>query len=134
VFLLQLPMYQTALTHGVWVGQQQARDIGGGELLLGYPNTKLNNLAKVVSALGFDYVTWDPEDETGKVKPTTYMRWMKQQIRAGRSVAFGVRLAAGGDDDEWYDHIVPAYGVYYNSSTAAQYDASDTLLWTDDFG
>jgi hypothetical protein len=116
------------------VGQQQARDIGGGELLLGYPNTKQNNLAELVNALGFDYITWDPDNETDKVKPTTFMRWMKQQIIAGRAVAFGARLAVGGDDDKWYDHIMPAYGVYYNGSTAGRYDAQDTLLWTDDFG
>jgi hypothetical protein len=127
-------LQQAVLTHGVWVGQQQARDIGGGEVLVGYPNTKLNNLEKVVNALGFDYETWDQNSETGRVKPTAFMSWMKQQIIAGRAVAFSARLAAGGGDDEWYDHIMPAYGVYYDSSTAGQYDADDTLLFHDNFG
>ncbi|KAF6264096.1 hypothetical protein COO60DRAFT_271757 [Scenedesmus sp. NREL 46B-D3] len=129
----ELSIQQTALTHGVWVGQQQARDTGTGELLLGYPSTKQNNLERVVKALGFEYVTWDPDSEINQVKPTSYMRWVKQQIIAGRAVVFGARLE-GGEDDEWYDHIMPAYGVSYDSVTAGQYDARDRLLWTDDFG
>jgi hypothetical protein len=124
---------QTALTHGVWVGQQQARNIGGGELLLGYPGSKQNNLEKVVKALGCDFAVWDPENETSDSIPTSYMCWMKQQIIAGRAAIFGARLE-GGEDDEWYDHIMPAYGVYYDSTTAGEYDARDTLLWTDDYG
>jgi hypothetical protein len=124
---------QTALTHGVWVGQQQARNVGGGELLLGYPRAKQNNLERVVKALGFDFETWDPDKGEEQDIPTKYMLWMKQQIIAGRAVIFGARLE-GDEDDEWYDHIMPAYGIYYDNSTAGQYDAGDTLFWTDDFG
>lgn len=116
------------------MGQQQARDIGGGELLVGSPGSKLNNLEDVVKALGFDHVTFDPDSEqSSRVKPTTFMRWMKQQIIGGRAVNFAARLQ-GDEDDEWYDHIMPAYGVFYDSSTAGQFDASDTLLFHDNYG
>lgn len=117
----------------MWVGQQQARNIGGGEVLLGRPGSNLNNLQKVLQALGFDFVVWDPDSEAGQGIPTSYMRWMKQQIIAGRAAIFGARLQ-DGEDDAWYDHIMPAYGIYYDSSTAGQYDARDTLTWTDNYG
>uniref|UniRef100_A0A383WD23 Peptidase C39-like domain-containing protein n=1 Tax=Tetradesmus obliquus TaxID=3088 RepID=A0A383WD23_TETOB len=129
----ELSIQQTALTCGVWVGQQQARNIGGGEVLLGRPGSNLNNLQKVLQALGFDFVVWDPDSEAGQGIPTSYMRWMKQQIIAGRAAIFGARLQ-DGEDDAWYDHIMPAYGIYYDSSTAGQYDARDTLTWTDNYG
>lgn len=133
----ELSVQSTALTYGVWVSQQKARDLGEqaapeetdypGELLLAW------NIGPVLGRLGFNYKAWDYEVPVSQASLQQYMVWVKQQLIAGKVVIFSARLPEDRDTSTWYDHIMPAYGIKYNSATAGKYDANDELMWMDMF-
>lgn len=129
-----------ALTHGVWVSQQKARDLGAklapnppedskypGELLLAH------NVEPVLDALGFQHSMWNCRVPGTHTNLKRYMVWIKQQLIAGNVVIFAARLPLGQSSDPYYDHIMPFYGIRYNNHTASAYDADDVLIWNDMF-
>lgn len=124
-FCGELSIQQTALTHGVWVSQLMARELGGSELLIE------DTLETAIRTLGFAYKNWSPS--VGKPNVEAFMIWMKQQLIAGRAPIFGVQLK-DGEMDPIYDHIVPAFGIRFDTNTANVYDPADRLIWTDDYG
>lgn len=129
----ELSIQQTALYHGVWVGQEQARRLGGGELLLGV------NLERVVAQLGFLSVKRIGTAQAGVVPSAAlqqHMVWIKNQVLRNYTVIFGARIE-GGEDTE-YDHIMPIYGVVLHtpptSGGSPVYDSRDELIWSNVYG
>lgn len=133
----EMAIQSAGLSRGVWVSQQKARDIAAmfpknlppaipTELLIGH------NLEPVLQYLGFNYSTWDHTVITSPDNLQAYMVWVKQQLIAGNVVIFSATLPqtlALYRDVPDYDHIMPFYGIVYNSTTAQSYDPNDLLLW-----
>jgi hypothetical protein len=111
------------LHFGAWISQQVIRDLAKGELLLGV------NEHKALSALHFDFVTWDSDSPTPQFE--SFAVWMKQQLLKGRPTIFTVFIT-DGDGDPDYDHIMPAVGIRSTSATA--FDRNDVLVFNTNLG
>lgn len=133
-FCGEVSIQQTALYHGAWVGQAQARKLGGGELLLG------ENLENVVEKLGFRSAAWRSDASQAAVSKGVpskylqqYMAWMKQQVLRNYTVIFGAHIKGGTNSE--YDHIMPAFGVHLRKAPGSlDYDPLDELTWSNDYG
>lgn len=111
------------LHFGAWISQQIVRDAGGGEFLLAV------NDAKALKALHFDFVSWDYKNQSTP-QFDDFAVWTKSHLVQNHPVIVALYVT-DGDNDPDYDHIVPAVGVDY--SRLSSYDASDTLIFNDDF-
>ena len=120
-FCGEVSIQAIALNQGVWVSQNQARQIGGGELLLGV------NLETALTKLGFPFESWTIPRRKRRKK---FLKWTFRHIMSGTPVIFSARIR-GGQFRE-YDHIMPFYGATCTSESCNS--KSDTLIWKTNYG
>jgi hypothetical protein len=89
------------LFYGAWISQAVAREVAGGEVLLGV------NAEQALPELRFRIEVWDPDQATPQFE--RYMLWLEGHILAGHPCLIAAFLADSGDPD--YDHIMPATGI-----------------------
>ncbi|CAF1355953.1 unnamed protein product [Adineta ricciae] len=113
------------LYYGAWISQQLVRDINKGEYLLHKLSTNdCRDPLNTLSALGFTYDVWNWKNSP-QPQFRDYCCWMKRSIIKGYPVMFVVYLRYF--HDEFYDHIMPAFGVRFRDEN--QYDPDDVLIF-----
>jgi hypothetical protein len=110
------------LFYGAWISQSVAREVAGGEVLLGV------NAEQALPELRFRIEVWDPGQATPQFE--RYMLWLEGHILAGHPCLIAAFLADSGDPD--YDHIMPATGIE-RSGPSGGLDPQDVLVFNNLF-
>lgn len=113
----------SGLYYGCWISQQLIRSINEGELLI----TDDGNDADTLETLLFDFEKWNFKKE---VQPQfeQYCIWLKKHLIQRHPCIIAVYVADAEDEDDEYDHIMPAIGIQYSGSDE-KYDSHDVLLF-----
>jgi hypothetical protein len=110
-----------ALYYGTYVSQSLARQIAGGEVLLG------DNDQKLLKGLKFNYEEWNSDRPAPQYKD--YLVWVKKKLSQGFPVILAVYVKGSTDPD--YDHIIPAVG--FQSQDTVSFHDQDKLMFHDNF-
>ncbi len=111
------------LQFGLWVGQNQARRLAGGEALVG------ENYGRMLRKLRLRYADY-PQRGRGKVNRERFLRWIRNAQMAGHPVVFCVKTHDDWGGDPYYDHIIIAHAVVGHASG---YHGTDVLRYSDHF-
>lgn len=111
------------LYYGAWISQAVARDVAGGEVLLG------DNEEDALDRLHFSYDVWKGKKDHDQFE--AFSVWLKGHLADRHPTIFTVYLSDANDDPD-YDHIMPAIGIDWRHRD--RYDGDDVLTFHNNFG
>ena len=136
-----LSIQAIALSHGVWISQDQVRKAAGpggghGDKMNGYEILH-TNIGGALDTLKLDHNDWDFNKPEPQYKG--YLLWLKQQLARGWGVVWMILCKGDGHDTYGiakYDHVEPVFGIYSNDSLSGNitsYNDDDIIRHGSDY-
>ncbi len=125
--------FQTvALYYGVWVSQQEVRNLNTGgnttAIILGDGHSEA-----VLGALKLHYDVWDFNNQANP-QFQNFMVWAKSYLVRNLFPIFAVYVSDHSSFDPDYDHILPAFGIRTSDAAQTTFDPGDVVYYNNNVG